>query len=76
MSLSGMVESPRQADGKKILQPRKSVGVGIWLFGIFSSGPRADDGKQLPEMDARFLLVNFLIHSTRKTHNQTLTPLP
>ena len=45
MSLSGMVESPRQPDViKKILQHLgKTVAVRFWLFGNFSSGPRGDD---------------------------------
>jgi hypothetical protein len=52
----------------------KGQGVRLWLFGIFSSGPRADDMKNaFREMDVRFLLMNFLIsHRTRKAHNQSL----
>jgi hypothetical protein len=50
------------------------VGVRLWLFGIFSSGPRADDMVNgFREIDARFPTQELLIsHRTRKAHNQSL----
>jgi hypothetical protein len=51
---------------KNSATPRKTVGFGYLVFSPIAPG----------QMDAQFPTQDFLItHSTRKAHNQSLTPL-